>query len=159
MGILKTISKVLLFLILAAILFFLVRLLLLARESQNMQVASTYNMQNNSLAPCSDKPNCVSSFAPHASTHYIPAISLNATQWSQAKAFFDHCNLLSDKPHYVHYACATSAFGFVDDVELLYLPETNELHMRSQSRVGYSDLGANRDRINELISHLKFQND
>ena len=43
--------------------------------------------------------------------------------------------------------------GFVDDIEL-YKSE-DLLHFRSASRVGYSDLGANKKRILKLKDILK----
>ena len=46
-------------------------------------------------------------------------------------------------------------FGFVDDVEF-YLNEPGVIHFRSASRIGYSDLGVNRERM-ETIRNT-FQN-
>ncbi|MEL0638951.1 DUF1499 domain-containing protein, partial [Marinomonas sp. TI.3.20] len=44
--------------------------------------------------------------------------------------------------------------GFIDDLEF-YLPEADSIvDVRSASRVGYSDLDVNRDRIEKLRSYL-----
>ena len=45
--------------------------------------------------------------------------------------------------------------GFVDDVEFLLDPANKQLHFRSASRVGYSDLGANKRRMNKILSGLR----
>jgi uncharacterized protein (DUF1499 family) len=39
---------------------------------------------------------------------------------------------------------------FVDDVEFLLVPAERVIHVRSASRVGYSDLGTNRKRVEAL---------
>jgi len=41
-------------------------------------------------------------------------------------------------------------FGFVDDLEIRIDAEVSVIHLRSASRVGKSDLGANRKRV-EMI--------
>ena len=57
---------------------------------------------------------------------------------------------------YWHYACKSGLIGFVDDIEVIYHQDSNELGFRSASRVGYSDLGANRKRIQKLIEFILF---
>jgi uncharacterized protein (DUF1499 family) len=42
--------------------------------------------------------------------------------------------------------------GFVDDGEFHLSPEQRCIHVRSASRVGYSDLGKNRSRLEEIRS-------
>ena len=48
----------------------------------------------------------------------------------------------------------TALMGYVDDVEFLYDPAAGVTHVRSASRLGYSDLGANRKRIEALRGAL-----
>ena len=49
------------------------------------------------------------------------------------------------------YARHTSHwFRFVDDVEFLLERDLDVVHVRSASRVGYSDLGANRKRVERI---------
>ena len=43
---------------------------------------------------------------------------------------------------------------YVDDVEFLYDSASNQTHVRSASRLGYSDLGANRKRIEAIRAQL-----
>jgi uncharacterized protein (DUF1499 family) len=45
-------------------------------------------------------------------------------------------------------------FGFVDDGEFLLDPDGGCIHVRSASRLGYSDLGKNRSRIEEIRSRF-----
>ncbi|CAB1059228.1 hypothetical protein D1BOALGB6SA_3986 [Olavius sp. associated proteobacterium Delta 1] len=54
------------------------------------------------------------------------------------------------------YANFSLIFQFVDDVELLFSDEKNLIHVKSASRIGYSDLGANRKRVERI--RLAFEN-
>ncbi|MDA7848031.1 DUF1499 domain-containing protein, partial [Sulfurospirillum sp.] len=53
---------------------------------------------------------------------------------------------------------SSKLFGFVDDVEF-YFPvtqsNTTTIHMRSASRLGRSDFGVNRKRIEKIKSRFK----
>ena len=50
---------------------------------------------------------------------------------------------------YLHAVCRTR-LGFPDDVECLLSPEGGVIHVRSASRLGYSDWGVNRRRVEDL---------
>jgi uncharacterized protein (DUF1499 family) len=43
-------------------------------------------------------------------------------------------------------------FRFVDDVEFVFDRDSQLIHVRSASRVGYSDLGVNRKRVEKIRS-------
>jgi uncharacterized protein (DUF1499 family) len=53
-----------------------------------------------------------------------------------------------DLPAYMHFTFTSALFGFVDDVEFLFDEGKKTIHFRSASRVGHSDIGANRKRMN-----------
>ena len=57
--------------------------------------------------------------------------------------------LVTVEPAYTHATFTSRLFRFVDDVEF-YFPDEPVLHVRSASRVGYSDLGADRRRIEDI---------
>lgn len=54
------------------------------------------------------------------------------------------------EPNYLHVEFRSSLFGFVDDVEFLADEAANVIHVRSASRIGYSDGGTNRRRVEML---------
>ena len=56
---------------------------------------------------------------------------------------------------FIHIEVTSKIFGFVDDVEF-YLNEPGIIHFRSASRIGYSDLGVNRERMETI--RKAFQN-
>ena len=55
---------------------------------------------------------------------------------------------------YIHAEFTSLVFRFVDDLELLLDSEAGVIHVRSASRVGRSDLGANRRRVEDLRRRL-----
>ena len=55
---------------------------------------------------------------------------------------------------YIHAEATTKWMKYVDDLEVSFLPESNILLIRSESRVGESDLGVNQKRIDLLKSKL-----
>jgi len=55
---------------------------------------------------------------------------------------------------YLHATAESRLFGFVDDLELASDPDQGVLQVRSASRLGDSDLGVNRKRIEQLREAL-----
>ena len=55
---------------------------------------------------------------------------------------------------FIHIEVTSKIFGFVDDVEF-YLNEPGVIHFRSASRIGYSDLGVNRERMETIRKTFK----
>ena len=56
--------------------------------------------------------------------------------------------------NYLHAEVTSKWMKYVDDLEVSYMPELNYLIIRSESRVGESDLGVNQKRVNLLKSNL-----
>ena len=55
---------------------------------------------------------------------------------------------------YLHAEVTTKWMKYVDDLEVSFIPESNKLLVRSESRVGESDLGVNQRRVDKLNSML-----
>lgn len=58
--------------------------------------------------------------------------------------------LVDEDDSYLHYEFTTLLLRFVDDVEFLFDETTKTIHFRSASRTGYSDLGVNRKRMEQV---------
>jgi len=58
--------------------------------------------------------------------------------------------IVSVSDDYLHAEFTSAIFRFVDDVECLIDAANQTIHIRSASRVGYWDLGANRRRVERL---------
>ena len=55
---------------------------------------------------------------------------------------------------YLHAEVTSKWMKYVDDLEISFVPESNKLQVRSESRVGESDLGVNQKRVDLLKSKL-----
>ncbi len=53
---------------------------------------------------------------------------------------------------YLHAESTSKWMKYVDDLEVSYIPDENKLIIRSESRVGESDLGVNQKRVDLLKS-------
>ncbi len=111
------------------------------------------------LRPCPKSPNCVGSQDPDAD-HRVDALPLPAPP---EHAIARLAEILREQPRvtvleqtdvYLHAVFTTPLLRFRDDVEFLVDPGAGVLHVRSASRVGYSDLGKNRARVEELRALL-----
>ena len=56
--------------------------------------------------------------------------------------------------NYLHAEVTSKWMKYVDDLEFSFVPELGKLQVRSESRVGESDLGVNQKRVNLLKSKL-----
>lgn len=118
---------------------------------------STLGLNGGNLYPCPDKPNCVSSQASD-SDHQVQAWPYQGHPADAKQKLIgliqgtDNATLVSQQDNYIHAEYKTKLMGFVDDVEFLITPA--KVHMRSASRVGYSDLGANKKRVETLAEQF-----
>ena len=55
---------------------------------------------------------------------------------------------------YLHAEATSKWMKYVDDLEVSFLPDSNILLIRSESRVGESDLGVNQKRVDLLKSKM-----
>ena len=110
-------------------------------------------VQSGRLRPSGSKPNCVCSYE---TTGYaaIKPISIaggdaNAVMQKLKSALESTpgIKVVTIDGDYLHAEATTPTLGFVDDLEFLVNTEANQIHLRSQSRLGYSDMGQNRKRI------------
>ncbi|MCJ7541029.1 MAG: DUF1499 domain-containing protein [Desulfobacterales bacterium] len=112
------------------------------------------------LRSCPKSPNCVSSEAndeqhaiesfrlkgdPNASWPLIQDEIVSMPRWVIVTAT-DNC---------IHVECKSRIFRFIDDLELCFNSSNGIISIRSASRIGYSDFGANRRRVEFLRSELR----
>jgi uncharacterized protein (DUF1499 family) len=122
---------------------------LLARRPDNLGV------RDGRLAPCSGPPNCVCSFD-SGDRHAIEPIRFADSPdeaWArlvQVVLAWPRTRVVRQTDTYLHAECTSRLFRFVDDVELLLDRAGSQVHMRSASRVGRSDLGVNRARLEAI---------
>ena len=105
------------------------------------------------LSPCPESPNCVSSFESDEE-HSIAALDATLAQIQRVVLALDEANIVEQSSDYMYVEFTSRLMGYVDDVEFLYDSASNQTHVRSASRLGYSDLGANRKRIEAIRAQL-----
>ena len=106
------------------------------------------------LAPCPSSPNCVSSFATEPD-QAIPPLNSDLKTIERIVKTLDGAEIVEASPGYLRVEFTSAIFRFVDDVEFVQMGDADIVHLRSASRLGYSDLGVNRKRIEELRERLK----
>ncbi|PSB18296.1 DUF1499 domain-containing protein [filamentous cyanobacterium CCP1] len=120
---------------------------------------TTIGVSDGKLAACPTTPNCVSSQAPDADEQHKIAPLTYTTSPAEAmttlKAVIqgmERTEIISESENYLYAEFTTPLMGYVDDVEFLLDPTANLIHVRSASRLGQSDLGVNRKRVEEIRS-------
>ncbi len=120
--------------------------------------ATTPGLRDGRLPPCSAAPNCVTSEAGADAAHTVSPYALPdgdaGAQWDAVRAAVLALGgeLIESRDDYLHATFTSRLFRFVDDLEVRR--DGTTLHLRSASRVGYSDLGANRARIEALRARI-----
>ena len=115
-------------------------------------------LRDGRLSPCGPTPNCVSSQAADP-RHALAPLAFTGDPASaferleQVLARLPRTRIVARTGDYLHAECASRIFRFVDDLEFLLDGPSRIIHVRSASRVGYSDFGVNRRRV-ETIRRL-----
>lgn len=107
------------------------------------------------LAPCPASPNCVSSRAPDDGHRVAPLTYTGPAQDAMKKLTtivrsLPRTAVITTTDTYLHAEFTSFLFRFTDDVEFLIDDAAKVIHVRSASRLGYSDLGVNRKRIETI---------
>ena len=119
-------------------------------------------LTNGKLMPCPDSPNCINSEASDKE-HFVKAIQFSGSSKEAQERLLQiiktwkRTKTVAVQADYIRAEFTSLVFRFVDDVEF-YFPSTETektvIHIRSASRIGHSDLGANRKRIEQIRKSL-----
>lgn len=110
-------------------------------------------LADGALRPCAVPTNCVCSQGAEAAIEPLPLVGGAAGAIERVRRLVDGmegAEWVSADERYAHVVFATPLLGFRDDVEFLVDEDAGVVHVRSASRVGRSDLGANAARVGEL---------
>lgn len=120
---------------------------------------SNLGVREGKLAPCPNTPNCVSSLSSDA-VHKIAPLTYSSTP-EQAMAdlksvieSLPRTKIITQSDDYLYAEFKSALMGFVDDVEFYLDRNANVIQVRSASRLGQSDLGVNRKRIETIKAKL-----
>ena len=107
------------------------------------------------IKACPKSPNCISSLDEDPD-HAITPLTYTGSRaeamacLKRVLASLKRTAIVSETENYLHAEATSLIFRFVDDVDFYFPPDEKTIHMRSASRVGYSDLGVNRRRLEEI---------
>lgn len=138
--------------VLNSALFLLLPMVLIGCQSVRPANLGTHDGK---LAPCPSSPNCVSSLSPD-DAHRIAPLTYSGLAADAMKKLtsivqtFPRASVITVSDSYLHAEFTSAIFRFVDDLEFLVDDTAKVIHVRSASRVGYSDLGVNRKRIGQI---------
>lgn len=128
--------------------------------SMSGQRPSNLGVTDGRLKACPNSPNCVCSFDSDKE-HGIEAISFSGAPQDaiatlkQIIQSMPLTNIIESSDDYIYAEFTTKLMGYVDDVEF-YIPGGSDIiHVRSASRLGKSDLGLNRKRVEEIRTKFK----
>ena len=106
------------------------------------------------LQPCPNTPNCVNSQNADES-HRIEPLQASLAEVKQLLTSMERVTIVKATESYLHAEFTSKIMRFVDDVEFYFDPDQQVLHVRSASRLGRSDIGVNRKRIEQIRAALR----
>jgi len=112
-------------------------------------------MATGQLLACPATPNCVNSQSLDAEHRITPLTYTSSAEdafitLKTVVQSFKQSAIAQETNNYLYAEFTIPVVGFVDDVEFLLDKDAQVIHVRSASRLGDSDLGVNRKRIETI---------
>ena len=106
------------------------------------------------IEACGSKPNCVSSLN-HKKRYRVDPLRYDCFEPAKKKLLealksVKRVRIVIDHGNYIRAECTSLIFRFIDDVEFYFDDSSKLIHVKSASRIGYSDLGVNRRRVERI---------
>ncbi|MGF1601670.1 MAG: DUF1499 domain-containing protein [Thermosynechococcaceae cyanobacterium] len=117
--------------------------------------APDIGVRNGQLTPCPDSPNCVVSQGADLD-HEIDPIRYQSDRDTAQAALLKvltvvpNTTVVEQRDDYIRTESASKLLGFIDDGEFYFPAEDNVIQVRSAARLGESDLGVNRRRLEQI---------
>jgi uncharacterized protein (DUF1499 family) len=122
--------------------------------------ASAVGIDRGHLSSCPASDNCVVS-QDADSKHAIDPITYHVDHDKARETLLKvltvvpRTQVIEQTDNYIHALSKSRIFKFIDDVEFYLPPNESVIHLRSASRVGESDLGVNRRRLEQIRLALR----
>ena len=116
-----------------------------------------YSATGIELPPCGSLPNCVNSDSGEG-WQAIDPLRATRSQWQGLKDWIGEqkdWSIVEDQGNFLQFTAVTPMMRFRDDIQLLFKPELELIQVRSSSRLGISDMGTNRKRVELLRQQLQ----
>ena len=119
------------------------------------QKPSNLGVREGKLAACPGTPNCVNSQSDDGKSKIEPLPMVSIAELKKVVEGMERTTIVESTDNYLYAEFQSKLMGFVDDVEFYVDSAANAVQVRSASRLGQSDAGVNRKRIEEIRSRLK----
>lgn len=150
--------KIIFVLVVSLVLFILLYFIYLSIKSQS---GTAPGLINQKLGPCPDTPNCINSEFKNDTAHFIDALPYQGKSIVEANLLIKDAvqktggQITIDDNDYIAATYSSKLFRYIDDVEIRVDNEHKIIHFRSASRVGRSDFGVNKKRIDLIKNKLR----
>ena len=145
--------KIVIIIIVSLIIVSILVLFVLGQMSKSGEANGLFEAK---LTKCPDKPNCICTEFVADATHYIDPIVFTQNNSAEVLSRLKNSvreiggSIQVETGNYLAATFSSSIFRFVDDLEIRIDADQNMIHIRSASRVGHSDGGVNKKRIEQL---------
>ena len=133
------------YILIGLVLFVMIAFFLLGKKSQK---GTAPGLVDGKLTACSGKPNCVSSETGTVDKFNVAPLSGNDLSGVKVAIETLGGKVTGSQDGYLSAEFTSGIFKFVDDVEVRQ--DGDKVQIRSCSRVGYSDRGVNRARVEAI---------
>ncbi len=129
--------------------------LIIASSLFSGSASAAIGINSDRLEPCPSSPNCVVSVNGEGE-HQIDPITYQSDRATAKETLLKvlsvvpRTEVIENTDNYIHAESTSRIFKFVDDVDFYFPEDKNVIHLRSASRVGESDLGVNRRRMEQI---------
>lgn len=114
------------------------------------------------LAPCPATPNCVTTQTGTPDQMMQPLPYTTSQEEAQSRLLqivqaLPRARVIVNQPGYLAIETRSPTFGFPDDTEFLFDDANKIIHFRAAARLGKSDMGMNRKRMEEISRRFQAQ--
>jgi uncharacterized protein (DUF1499 family) len=122
---------------------------------KNNVVPKNIGVENGELTQMPNKPNAVSSQTDEEdkkveALEFIVNLEDSKEKLLKSIQNYGNAKIIKNEKNYVYAIFTTGKMKYHDDVEFYFDESAKLIHFRSASRIGYSDMGLNRERYNKL---------
>ena len=115
---------------------------------------SNLGAKDGKLTACPGTPNCVNSQSDDPQSRIEPLPAKSIAEVKKVVEGMERTTIVEETDNYLYAEFKSKLMGYVDDVEFYLDPNADAVQVRSASRLGKSDLGVNRKRVEEIRSKL-----
>ena len=122
---------------------------------KNNSTPNNLGMNNGMLSKMPNKPNGVSSQTDEKdkkveALEFKENLKTSKDHIIKSIESYGNAKIVKNEKNYIYAVFTTGKMKYHDDVEFYFDESKKLIHFRSASRVGYSDMGLNRERYNKL---------